>query len=390
MNHALGDSLTKNTSDCTITSPDCGNTPTPFFSNDNILWLVYEKDDHVYITHSKDFGKTYLPSIAVNPIEETIYTNGENRPKVVLNSKGNIFVSWTEKTEGFYSGNIRFSRSLDGGENFQDPITINTNLDPIGHRFDELAINSKDELFIAWLDKRDNKEAKENGQKYNGTALYYAVSTDSGSSFSENRKIADETCECCRLAHAELNNNDMAFMWRHIFNENTRDHALVTLSSNNNNPVLQRVTFDDWNIDSCPHHGPAMSRDREDYLHLTWFTQGSIHKGIIYKRYNLKENKVFDENDVAQLVVDSSASAAHPDIISTNDTLYLAWKAFNGKSTDVLLITSNDNGVNWSNKKIIANTIDHSDHPLLVNSGNKVFLSWLTKKEGYRLIPIND
>jgi two-component system, OmpR family, response regulator len=33
-------------------------------------------------------------------------------------------------------------------------------------------------------------------------------------------------------------------------------------------------------------------------------------------------------------------------------------------------------------------TADASDHPLLVGNGRSVFLSWLTRREGYRLLPL--
>ncbi len=33
-------------------------------------------------------------------------------------------------------------------------------------------------------------------------------------------------------------------------------------------------------------------------------------------------------------------------------------------------------------------TADASDHPLLVARGPRAYLSWLTKLEGYRLIPL--
>ena len=39
---------------------------------------------------------------------------------------------------------------------------------------------------------------------------------------------------------------------------------------------------------------------------------------------------------------------------------------------------------------VLAETADASDHPLLVADRQHVYLSWLTKIEGYRLIPLED
>jgi hypothetical protein len=38
----------------------------------------------------------------------------------------------------------------------------------------------------------------------------------------------------------------------------------------------------------------------------------------------------------------------------------------------------------------VAETADASDHPLLVADKQRAYLSWLTRNEGYRLIPLGD
>jgi hypothetical protein len=38
----------------------------------------------------------------------------------------------------------------------------------------------------------------------------------------------------------------------------------------------------------------------------------------------------------------------------------------------------------------MAGTADASDHPLLVANGERVFLSWMTRADGYRLLPLED
>ena len=38
----------------------------------------------------------------------------------------------------------------------------------------------------------------------------------------------------------------------------------------------------------------------------------------------------------------------------------------------------------------VAETSDRSDHPLPVTDGQRTYLSWMAKADGYRLIPIED
>jgi hypothetical protein len=37
---------------------------------------------------------------------------------------------------------------------------------------------------------------------------------------------------------------------------------------------------------------------------------------------------------------------------------------------------------------VTARTADASDHPLLLSDGHRALLSWLSAREGYRLLPL--
>ena len=54
-----------------------------------------------------------------------------------------------------------------------------------------------------------------------------------------------------------------------------------------------------------------------------------------------------------------------------------------------MVMTSRDDGGSWTPAREIARTDGDSDHPLLVTNGERAFVSWLTRKEGYRLLPLD-
>ena len=139
-----------------------------------------------------------------------------NRPKIVVR-KGVIYVSYTRGLAKPMSGDIRFSRSTDGGKTFSAPVTVNDNREVISHRFETLGVNDRGQVFLAWLDKRDLSAAAKRGEKYAGAAVYYAVSDDGGASFRPNVKVADHSCECCRVAMAMDMDGSPVILWRHIF-----------------------------------------------------------------------------------------------------------------------------------------------------------------------------
>lgn len=367
-----------------LPSPHCGVMPTPAFDRQGRLWVAFVQHGHVYIVNSKSLGATFSTPVAVNPVVEEIYTNGENRPKIALGPKGEIYLSWTQKTAGRYTGNIRFSRSLDGGASFDVPRTVNDDGLAISHRFDSLVVTPAGHVYLAWLDKRDKVAAEQDSaeQNYRGAALYYAVSRDRGEHFSANRKVADHSCECCRVAIAPYGKDGIAMFWRHIFDVNTRDHAFVVLNATAK-PVIRRVTFDDWQIDACPHHGPAMSRAADNGYHLVWFTGGLNRKGIFYG-YHPPAGKKLSR----QLPVDNSAGAGHPQVLANERQAVVAWKTFDGNLTRLQSITSSDGGNTWGSVTSLMQTRGASDHPALAVHGDQIYVFWHTQKEGYRIAPV--
>lgn len=354
---------------------------TATFDTQGRLWLASVKDGHVMVSYSDDRGKTFGAPVWVNPEQEYVAADGENRPKILVGSNGNVYVSYTRALETPFSGNVRFSRSVDGGKSFSAPLTVNDNLDPITHRFDAMGINGRGQVYIAWLDKRDSAAAAKKSEKYSGIAVYYAVSDDEGRSFRPNVKAADHTCECCRVAMAMDTDGHPVIMWRHIYDTNIRDHALVKLDGKME-PV--RVSQENWNIAACPHHGPSLSITSGGIYHATWFSNAPGRQGLFYA-HSADQGKTFSS---PLHFGNLEAQPAHPYVLSLGSRVYLAWKEFDGESTAILGMHSGDGGKSWSAPEKLASTSEVSDWPTLISENGKAYLSWNTKNEGYRLIEI--
>ncbi|PCI20127.1 MAG: hypothetical protein COB62_04940 [Piscirickettsiaceae bacterium] len=358
-------------------------TPTTVFDNAGTLWVTYAEKQSVYTRHSTDSGKTFFPAVLVNQTPQNIYTNGENRPKIAIGDNGNVYVSWTEKTKGRFNGDIHFARSTNGGHSFESDRIINDDKLSIGHRFDSLYLTPSGNLYIVWLDKRLSVKAKELQHNYPGISLYYSVSADQGASFSANKKIADHTCECCRIAISGSGLDGVAIMWRQLFKNGIRDHAITRLAPNKK-LLIYRATFDGWKTDACPHHGPSISPANQHSYHMTWFSNGSSQKGIYYAKYNLNTG-IADKG----VLIDSSPSASHPYIKQVGDIVWLVWKKFEDNKTHIKEQHSTNGGHTWSLPRSVAQSQTESDHPIILNKGKKVYLSWHTKQEGLRLAPLS-
>jgi hypothetical protein len=132
---------------------------------------------------------------------------------------------------------------------------------------------------------------------------------------------------------------------------------------------------------ACPHH--AEPRDRAGWL---------VSCSLVHRRLSAAGAVLCPRRQcgrsvwrAARLVVAPTAGASLRACHSQGGALGLE-----GSLTEKALRweISRDGGRQWSEPRTVAESVDASHHPLLIARGPQVFLSWLTKNEGYRLIAI--
>ena len=364
-------------------SPHCAPTVAGALAADGRLWLSWPNDGYVYVNSTADGGKTFSAPVKVNAQPQSIDNNGENRPKLAIGPQGDIYLTYTIHAKQKYTGDVLFSRSLDGGKTFEQPRSINDGKGKSSLRFESILVTGTGEIIVSWLDKRDLFRAKAAKTPYPGSAVYYSKSNDRGENFTANSLLAHHTCECCRTVIGLEQGLRPVVVWRHIF-DGARDHALVRFDDTGRPGTLQRTSIDNWAIESCPHHGPSISIDNDNIYHLTWFTAGTVRQGPFYAR---SSDRGVSFDHIVEIGADG-AQAEHPFVLSEKGIVYVAWKDFSDDQTRFRVMTSRDQGVSWSDSEVIATSADQSDHPLLVGGGGRVFATWRTADAGFSIFDI--
>lgn len=369
---------------CDKISQTCANKPSAVFDHQGNLWVSWVQQGRIYIQSSKDSGKHFSKPIPVNQEAENILTHGENRPKIKVGLHDELYLTWTLGLEKRFTSLVRFARSLDGGKTFSKPMTLNDDHEIIGHSFESLSVGRDGKLLIAWIDGRDANAAKSNGQAFNGSSIYYTWSDDSGAHFKPNKNIAARSCQCCRLQTAIDIDDLPVVVWRHIYPENIRDHALVKFMDWDKPGKINRISHENWKIEGCPHHGPGLSIASNGRFHFTWFSNAPEASGIFYA-YSDDIGRHFTHPLAIGI---QEGVPSHPHVLSLGKRVVLVWTAFNGQKNQLKWMNSVDGGENWLPSKQLAETEGGVDSPFLLENQGKFYVSWATEKNGLQIIPL--
>ena len=358
-------------------------TATPAFAPDGTLWLVRANADRVVVVKSNDLGRSFSPPVAVTPEPMNLDWGPDARARIAVDPKGGLVVTFAIFQDKRFNGRAFSARSSDNGVSFTRPQPLTA--DTTSQRFESAAIDPAGRVFAAWLDKRNVAPAVAAGRPYPGAALAYAWSDD-GAAFGNTSIALDNTCECCRLAIAFAGPGQPVIAFRNIFKGSIRDHAVVTFKDATTPGPLRRVSVDDWKLEACPHQGPSLAIAPDGSQHVAWFTDGAARKGLFYARAELADGAFGPPRALSS----PDRQPARPYLLANGQALHLVWKEFDGTKALVRWQLSHDSGRTWSAVRTVADTDDASDHPLLVAHAGRAYLSWLTKAQGYRLIPLED
>jgi hypothetical protein len=368
-------------SDCSGYGLNCASSTTPFFSANGDLLLVWNANGKVLFAKSTDFGKSFGLPVEIASHPKVLDTGPDARPQIVADKNNNIFIAYAFFKDSSWNAQINTVSSVDGGKSFTTPKSLVN--DGSSQRFPSVVVQPDNSIFIAWIDKRLVADAKKSGQERLGGSIAYAFSNDGGNTFSSERFANENSCECCRIGATSDPQGGVGIVYRAIFPGGVRDHATQIIHSSDEG-AIRRISKDEWKTDACPHHGPSIAISSSGKIHVAWFTQGSARSGVFYAR-STNQGKTYSR---PQRIGQEDENISRPYLLVQGKSVYLVWKRFDGNRTSIFLKQSSDDGKTWTPPAIIASTDGYSDHPLLISKNQQVYLSWLTREDGYQLIPL--
>jgi hypothetical protein len=350
------------------------------------LWRASVAAGYVYVDKSIDLGKTFDPAVKVNQTAMNIAASGEARPKIAISAEGYVYITWTEALKKPFAGYVWFARSIDDGKSFEKPYIVHQDRAEITHRFDALNVVPNGKITVAWVDKRDLVAAKAAGKKYDGAAIYYAVSDNQGKSFATEKKLADSSCECCRIALTNKPDGTVVAMWRHVFANSERDHAIAEISSENNTPTIIRASYGHWKIDGCPHHGGALAYGQGFGYHIAYFDGAGDHPSLMVTRMDGEAWVSSPPKRFGNM----QHQAGHPALLANGDNVWLVWRENWSGQSAIYGMHSVDGGKQWSEPKSMITVKGQADYPQLISIKDQVYVVVNTNNEGLKSVVATD
>jgi hypothetical protein len=155
-----------------------GNPSIAIDPDDDIYVVWYDNRNattnaDIYLAMSTDKGISFRGDVRVN---DDLTDRGQQFP-VTTAHESFVAVVWEDQRSG--GSSVYFSKSIDKGSTFSPNIMVNDGAS--GAKYPTAAVNNTGYIVAAWEDTREGN-----------TDIYFANSSNQGSSFSSNQKVNDD------------------------------------------------------------------------------------------------------------------------------------------------------------------------------------------------------
>ena len=232
-------------------------------------------------------------------------------------------------------------------------------------------------VHLFWIHEPADREPRAGSSLYVSTAE--SLSADSGPA----RELHDTICECCRLSPATGPDGAPVVMTRFVYDGTIRDMGLAHTAFEDE-PVIRRVTVDDWQINACPEHGPSLSIANDGRYHFTWFTQGKLRKGTFYA---YSDDAGLTHSEPLRLG-NPAALPGNADVLAIDERVVVTWREFDGEQSGIFTMASSDAGETWAAPTLLAESPEAADYPFVLSHGGIFYISWYAHDLGHRLFPV--
>ena len=274
----------------------------------------------------------FSQSIRINPEPGQVWGFSISRPVIAADGEGRIHIVYpgngTSPKTGKSVASSFYSRSIDGGQQFEEPIQLNGDPDEDlsalimgglaqAQVFTAMAVSEQGAIHTFWLDTRGMTASMR-------AALYYRRSDDGGARFKEEVRLQEnDQCPCCQVTAVTSGRSSLFVSARQITGDNIRTPT-VMLSGDNGASFSAPVEMGGapWRLEGCPLKLTAMATT-PDTIHTLVHNGAEDPPGLLYARATQRDMSFLPP----QKIHPEAAVSDSPAMASIGETLLAAWHA---------------------------------------------------------------
>jgi hypothetical protein len=359
-------------------------------------WLMtWVNSGNLWFARTSDSGATWSAPVRVTDKPDDVHPHGESSPRLVVSPRGTLAAVWTNSIDvpgrAWPASNIRFARSVDGGQTWSRAITLNddTTGAPGGHIFHGAAWSGDSTLLVAWLDERGGAAPGDSGVEgaHPGhhpettlepdATIYLARSLNGGARWGPNQPLWGAACPCCRVSLARGPDGNVVAGWRKHFPGSVRDPVVANVSNGATPPPVTRVATDGWVYPGCPHTGPGVTVDARGTIHVAWFTGKPNGEGVFYGRQPAGAGASFS----APVQVVGGRMTAHPRVAALPDGGAVVATDVESRRYNGLVVARISPDGALRGRRDVASALG-ADHPdVIALADSTVLVAWTQKEK---------
>jgi hypothetical protein len=305
-------------------------------------------------------------------VNDDVGTTTQNTPNLIADNSGNLYLAWGDGRNG--NQDIYFAKSANRGVTWSANAKVNDDAGSSYQALPNLTRDSSGNLYLVWEDARNGNYS-----------IYFAKSTNGGSTWSANVKVSDTLSDARSPSLVVDSVGNLYVAWT----DNRGGYWDDYVAKSTNGGAIWSASVKVNNDTSTTTNGrpPALAVDNSDNLYLVWTTANGGYDLYSAKSTNggVTWSAGVKINDVAGQVWLSSPPGLTADASGTLYTIWNDTRDFAGKS-HIYFSKSTDGGSTWS-----AN-VDASQNPngtstvylmgLVVDSSGALSAVWGDSREG--------
>jgi hypothetical protein len=340
---------------------------------DNNVYVVWQESvteslpEHnydIFFIKSEDNGKTFG-----TPTNLSNNTEFSERPQIAV-SKNGIFIVWAETTSP-NNKEIMFTKSLDNGKTFSNPINLSNNSKD-SYNQEISAFNEN--VYVIWQD-RDKKNNNTNG------IIMFRSSINTGNTFNNSIELINSTTND---SFPKINSygNYVYIVWN---NENKKNNGLFFVKSFDKGNNFDNIT----KLSNGNNFGESQIAVNENEILVIWggFLLKNI-ENIYYVKSNDNGKTFTDAKTISEKIIRSNNTNHYTELneiiqkpmnveVTKKNFSYIVWQnSFSEQNEDILLLVDNHKDNSHTNIVNLSNNSGISECPSIAISDNNLYVIW--------------